>query len=418
MNLNRLAALILGGVLGCAGSGLAAAQTILLTPSFSLSGEYDDNVNLSPTAPQTDLVTVVIPGLRLEGRDHPWYVTLAGSLRGEFFSTRSELNNFGDNGSGNAAVEFRPTPSLTASLTNTLVRSLNPADVDPTTGLTTTGRSVSTNNTLSPTMRYQITPDTLLGLQYSLSMFRSDAPLSRDSDTHTVDSLVEHRLLPQYSMSLRHTFNQFRVEGNPAQNSHQPRLGLAHNFSPTIRLSSENGLLLLDRPDGSTEQTWSSTHRYDQQFRGWALSLSYDRSSRLAGAIGEAGVSQSLTTATSYSITRALTLALNSVLRKTESLGPAGDLRVDSHGIQVNYQPLRSLSMGLQATVSDGRSSNRAVDFRTYSGAVQVSYRLLRWLSIRGGYRLERQEDRAVPSDLGRNVFSLDLTASDQFRVY
>lgn len=433
MKHSRLAPFILGGLLGWGGSASAWAQTILATPSLGVSEQYDDNVNFSSIDPQSDFITAVTPGLRLEVRGHPWSLTASGSVRGEFFADQSELNNFGDNAGGTATLEFRPTPTFGISLTDTVTRTVNPLEIPaerpnavPETGVRVTGRFVSIDNTIAPAMSYQINPLTFLGLRYSLNTFRSDSPLARDSDTHEAGGSVQRQLSPRNTGTLRYTFSNFQVEESPDQDAHDLRLGLIHAFSPTIRVSAEGGPLFLERPDGTTEVTPAGTLRYDQQFRQGSFSIAYDRSAELAGRIGAPSVSDSLTTNTIFPVTRTLTLALNSVFRQTENsaiteteaVARETDLRVFSNGIRIDYTPLRALSLSLDATASEVRSSDRAVDFLTYSAGVQVNYRLVRWLSLQGGYRTERQNDRTGLNDLEKNVFFIGLTAADTFRAY
>ncbi len=417
MKLRRLTGVLLGVGFGWYWSAIASAQTAIVTPSLTLGEEYDDNVRLTPTNRQSDFTTTVTPGLRLEVKDHPWYVTLAASLRGEFFATRSELNNFADNGSGTGTIEFRPTSLLTARLTDTFVRSVIPLEIGPATGLPIIGRSVSTNNTAAQAMSYRISPLTSLNLQYSLGTFRSDSPGARNSDTHAAEFSMQHDLTLRDSATFRYTFNRFEVEGSPDVDTHLPKVGVSHAFSPAIRVTAEAGPLLRETAQGE-EVSWGGTLRYEQQFRLGAFSVSYNRAAGLAGTIGSPGITQSVTTTTNFPLTSTMTLALNSVFSDTESSARPSDLQVFTNGLAINYQPLRLLSMNLQFAASDSRSPDRTVNFSTYSGAFQLNYRLLRWLSLQGGYRFQRQDDMVGPNDLARNVFFLNLAATDQFRAY
>src|SRR3972149_9894378 len=112
----RLGAALLGLTLSGIWSHPAQGQTVTATPSLTVSEEYDDNIRLTPKNPESDFVSAVRPGLRLEAKDHPWYVTLEGSVRGEFFANHSDLNNY-DNQAGSARLEFRPERPFRLSLT-------------------------------------------------------------------------------------------------------------------------------------------------------------------------------------------------------------------------------------------------------------------------------------------------------------
>src|SRR3972149_642113 len=247
-----LLALILWGI----GNGFAWAQTIIATPSLTISEEYDDNINLTSKDPQSDFISAARPGLRLEVKDHPWYVTLGGSLRGELFANHSELNNY-DNQDGIASIEYRPERPFSLSLTDTFTRSTNPATVAPEAGIAT-GRFTATSNAITPAATYQFTPPTGLRLQHSDRLLRSDSSAARDSDTHGATAAVQHQFTPRTSWDISYTFTRFLVEGSPERDSHSPRLGITFAYSPTIKFVSSTGLLFLEQEDGSQEVTLAS----------------------------------------------------------------------------------------------------------------------------------------------------------------
>ncbi len=356
-------------------------------PSLTVSEEYDDNVRLSSTNPESDFLTAIRPRLRLEFIDEPWVVTLAGSTRAEFFARRTELNNTADNLEGSADIQYRAR-RFTLSLTDTFVRSANPGEVDPQTGLILE-RAVSTTNTISPGLSFQLDPLTALRTQYAYRTLSSDSPLARDSTTHDASVALERQLTRTFSGNVSYAFTRFQVEDSPDRDSHSPRLGLTTTYFPTIRLNSNIGLLFVERPDGTTEMTFASATRYDQTFRLGSLSLAYDRNASVGGVLGVSTVTQSVTLAGTLQATRDLTLGLNA--GRTDTSADA---------------------------VSDPRAPSQEIDLRVYNVALRVTYRLLRWLSIEGSYRYQRQEDRVGTRDLERNIFSLGLTVSDQFRLY
>lgn len=379
MKLNRLIPLLLGGILW-GGVDRSWAQTITLSPSLTLSEEYDDNVLLSPTDRQSDFVTSVSPALRLTIAEYPWSVTAAASLRAMYYAERPELNSSTDNRQGSLAIEFHPTPRFTASLTDTVVRSLDPGEVDPEAGVII-GRFPSTRNTVAPAVTYQIDPLTQLRLQYSFSTIRSDSPLARDSDTHEAGLSLQHQFTPRTSGTLRYTFSRIQAEDSPARDAHLPRVGVAHSLSPTTQISADAGPLLIERADGSTEITAGGSLQYAQQFARGSVSVAYERSARVAGVTGEAATSQSLTATVTFFATREASLRLDSGVRTTES-PDAGE------------------------------------DFLIYTAGIGLDYRILRWLSVNGGYRYLRQDDRAGPLNLDRNVVFLGFTASTDVRLY
>jgi len=399
MSLRRLSAPLAGLILCGIGSGSALAQTVLVTPSLSVSESYDDNVRLTPTNRQDDFVTNVIPRLRLEARDYPWYVTFDGSVQAQYYARQTELNTTTDNWTVGGTAGYRLSPTVNLSLTDTYVRSLNTGTVGVQPGVITgpqtsaltgvpsgivTGRFTSTSNTVSPAVSYQITSRTGVNARYSFGTIRSDAPGAVDSDTHEAGLSLEHQLTPRTAGTLSYTFDRFQTKGLPDRDSHSPRIGFVFAYSPTIRFSTDTGVLFVQRADGSEEVTWASSTRYEQAFKQGQLSLGYDRTASVAGVLGIPSVTQTLT-------------------------------------VLASYQPLRDLTLNLQSSLSDIKSSGGGgtrADFLVSSAALRVSYRVLRWLAVEAQYQYLRQEDRSGPLSLDRNVFFFGLTASDQFRVY
>lgn len=382
MQPQRLSALLLGILLGGLGNGVAWAQAFI-TPSLTISEDYDDNIRQTSTKTQSDFVTRVSPGLRLEWKEYPWDVSVAGAFRPEIFARHTDLNTATENRDASAAVEFRPTPLVTLSLAENYIRSVNPETVTPRIRLIP-GRFASTSNTVAPAVTYHLTPLTSARVGYSFDILRSEAPGSADSDTHQGDLSLQHQLTPRTSGTVRYTFTHFQVQGSPEQDAHFPRGGVAFAYSPTIRLSLEAGPLFLERPDGSLQVSWGGTTTYEQEFKQGRFSLGYDRNATVGGLLGAPGITQDLRAALILEPLRRLTVTL------------AGDG---------------------QETVSSGPAPAR-VNFVTASVGLRLTYRVLRWLSVDAGYRYERQDDRTGSLSLKRDVFSLSVTASEQFRAY
>lgn len=382
----------------------------MAVPETTLSAEYDDNIFRAPDA-RADVLTVVRPALRVTATQERVTLSLAGWVRAEFFADHDELNNL-DNWSADASVVYEPVRSLRLALDGGVVSSLDPADVDPETGLVA-GRFASRRTTLTPALDYQFDRPTGLNLRYSFTTFRSDSPVFRDSDKHVVDAAVRRQLVARDTMVLRYSFFHFDVEGRGVQDAHSPRVGLTHAFSPRARLSAEAGPIFLQQPDGGEEVTAGGSLRYEYDLRAGAISAAYERAPDLAGNVEAAGVSQAVTAAARTEVSRELSLGLTALAKETE--GSLRDVRVYAATLAVQYRPpVRSLAVSVDGRV--GRTEG-VVDFLGYSAAFRVTYRLLKWLGIEAGYRFTRQDDRLGGRDFEQSVVSVGLTASEQFRV-
>jgi hypothetical protein len=379
----------------------AAGQKALLTSSLTLAEEYDDNVTLSSTKPQSDFLTVARPGLQLEVTDEAWTLALRLLSRAEKFARRSDLDNAGEQWDANGVLQFRATPNLQTSLTASLVRSLDAGQADPDTGITQ-GRFTTLSTSLTAAANYQIDQRTSVGSRAGYRLLTSDSPQSRNSETRELGASLQRQFDARNAGVLRYSFSQFVFDrsasattatgqagatdsrdGEQSQSSHSGQLGLLHTWSPTVQLSWSSGLSLLERADGTQDAVWNSSQRYNQQFRDVTLSASYDRSVGVAGVIGGAGVNQ--------------VVALTSSWAATAWLAVTVDLRV---------------------TDVQTRGETSDTHIRTYGGTLRVAYRILSWLTIHASYRHSTQSDLIRSSDVQRNIFSIELTASKPQRVY
>lgn len=426
-------ALSIAGALTLSSAGVACGQQMVrISPSLGVSEAYDDNIRLSARNPESDFISVLTPGLRLQIDEQPWSATLDGQLRAEYFARQTELNNYTDNWNGNATVAFRPTQLLTFSLADKFARSLEASAIDPQTGLIL-GRFPSTTNTLTSSVSYQLDRLTETTAQYSLAVFRSESPSALDSDTHTAEVFVKRQLeiLPRDSVSFRYTYTRFEFAETGTQQSHLPKLGLIHAFSPTLRVSGEAGPVFLEQSDGTTERDIGARGRYEQEFKTGSFSLTYERSPQLAGRIGEAGIGWSLTSATTYRFSESFSMHEGSAYSQTTT-GDSSTLRSFTTQAGLDYELRRDMTVGASLMAIDTRSDAgattttggtasgagaTATNFRTYSIDVRFNYRILRWLTLETSYRYFRQDDRSGSNDLQHNVFTVGLTASDQFRA-
>lgn len=378
MSPNRVFALLLTAILG--GGAIPAWGQTTLSPSLTIGEEFDDNIFLESTNPRSDFITTVSPGVRLTVQETLWTVTLAGSARATYYASHPELNTTIGNRQGSLAVEFRPSPRLTVSLTDTLVRDFDPGKVDSETAITR-GRFASTRNTATPVVTYQIDPLTQIRLQYAFTIIRSDSTLVEESDTHEGNVHLRRQFTPRASGTLRYTLSHFRPEQGPSREAHLPRLGFVYDVSPTSQISADAGPLLLETADGSTEISVGGGVQYAQQFSRGSVSIAYERSAQVSGAIGEGTSSQRVTALATVAVTRALTAVLEGAARETEGI-------------------------------------DTPEEFRVYTAGVRLTYQILQWLAANVSYHYLRQDDRAGPEDLDRNIVFVGFTASTDVRVY
>jgi len=375
-----LAALLFAGVLIRLGSGPAQAQSIWVTPSFGLSEDYDTNVTLSPGS-TGDFVTTVKPGVAFRLKDFPFELALSADLSMLFYAKNPDLDTETDNVNASGTFTYEPTRNLKFSVSDGFTRNVNPSLVAPQTNITT-GRFLSTGNTVSPSLTYQFDRLTTGNLQYTLTSYSSSAPGAVSSTTHRGEVGVLRELTPRVSGGLHYIYSLFLESGTQNLDSHSPRLNLVTRLTPTIKVSSDTGPIWIEQSGGSYDLTVATNTQYQQDFEQANIAFGYTRDAGVAGLTGVISTTQSVTATGNYLATRALTVGVTAGWFDSKSVG----------GSSLNTQ--------------------------NYTVGLRLGYRILRWLSLDASYRYYKQTDLSGPNSLDQHVISIGLTASDEFRVY
>ena len=109
---------------------LARAQAgWYLTPSLSLSEEYQSNIFGTSSNEESDFVTRMAPGLILGYFSEPLTFSVSYSIDAEIFAENSELNNFGDNQRAGLIFRYLPDRRWTLGLTGSFVQSEDSGDL-------------------------------------------------------------------------------------------------------------------------------------------------------------------------------------------------------------------------------------------------------------------------------------------------
>ena len=103
---------------------LARAQAgWYLTPSLSLSEEYQSNIFGTSSDEESDFVTRIGPGFTIGYLSEPLTFSINYSIDAEIFAENSELNNFGDNQRTGLNFRYLPDRRWTLGLTGLFLQS-------------------------------------------------------------------------------------------------------------------------------------------------------------------------------------------------------------------------------------------------------------------------------------------------------
>jgi len=251
---------------------------LTLTPSVTISEEYNDNVFLLGGDRTSDLITSVTPGVTL-GIQRPEHRLTAGyNFTAEAFARERELNSpakrhqlFTD-----ASYRFGPRVTLTIAERFIFDRESNVV----TAGGLSAGRQETWRNSLTPAVQWQATPLTSLRLSalYTIQRFQRVSQSDvRNSDTYDLSFGVDHQITRRLTGTANLEFAYLKAGGEPPASTPTARLGFGFRITPTLQGSLSGGPTAVVRR-GNTNVTPAVTGGLQQRFRFGSLGIGYDRS--------------------------------------------------------------------------------------------------------------------------------------------
>lgn len=217
----------------------APAQTgWVILPSFTLAEEFDDNVFVSTTDPQSDFITRMTPGLQLGYRSEPFTLLASGSIDAEIFVNNPELSDAANRKRAALEMKYLPFRLLTVSLNVTYFETNTPSELVPTTGLQL-GRTKATQLAIIPGAIYQITSlDTATA---SYAYFHDTLEGGLDNDTHRVKLGYARQITTLDTGFLNYRLHVFESQQNPTTITNTPTLGWKRQLTPNTVLTLEGG---------------------------------------------------------------------------------------------------------------------------------------------------------------------------------
>jgi hypothetical protein len=247
---------------------------ITLTPSFTLSGEYNDNLFLSSESKTSDAIIGFTPGLTLS-MERPGYRLAAGyNTSAEVYVDNSDLSDWGKRHDFFADFAYQIAPRVSFSLSDRFV--YGQASNAVTSSGVSVGRRDSWRNTLTPRMRWQATPTTALNVTAGYTLLRFDEG-GRDSDTYRLLADVDRRITPRLSGSLGAGVAYIDIKDQSERWTYTPTLGLTYAVTPTLRATVRGGPTIVDRQDEDIEVTPAVSVGLTQTFRFGTLGVGYNR---------------------------------------------------------------------------------------------------------------------------------------------
>ena len=318
---------------------------VTLTPSISVSEEYNDNLFLNNQDRQRDFITGFSPTITLFVNRPSYQVNGGYSFTAELYERESRLNNALNRQSFLGSGLYRATPRLTLTASETYAVNRN-TNLVASQGFAT-GRQESLSNTFGPGLTYQMTPGTSLslGATYGLLRFKGAASdgggtagggTARDSDTYGLQSSLAHVLTPRLTGTIGYGFTYLTVQGQDNSTTHTPTLGGSYRLTPTLTGSVSGGPAITEL-GGETFVSPAATASLVQGLAFGSASARYARSVSAAGGFGGTTDSQSISgTLTLPTLQRGLLVVFDTTYSTAESESSRQTQQVDVKALTLN----------------------------------------------------------------------------------
>ena len=349
-----------------------------LTPSITITGEYNDNIFIDNRNKVSDFIIGFTPGLAL-ALERPTYRLAAGyNFTSEIFTTETDESHAFDRQNFYLDSLWRVDPFLTLSLTDTFVFSTDTNLVGSES--VATGRDRALGNVLAAGVAWQFAPLWLLRGDASWTTERFDDRALVDSDVYRIAPTVERRFSRQLTGDIGYQFGYFDIDREEKTTTHTPRVGVSWQPTATIALTLRGGPSFEIKDGGDSRVAPAVSASYRQRLPFGAIGLAYDREIGTAGGLGGTTDNQ----------------LISAFL----------DVTTLARGLVVQLLPRYS--------IVESPNSSR-IDVQSFTAALQVTYRLTSWMSLLGGYQFFHQRsDSTTPTTAGTTI----ANDADQNRVF
>jgi hypothetical protein len=352
---------------------------LTITPSLTITGEYNDNVNTDNRDRQTDFILGFTPGIAINFERPTYRLTAGYNFTAEIFARERSNDHAFDRQNFWLDTVWRVDPHLTLSLADQLIYSTDTNLIS--TENVSTGRDRSFGNTLGGGVAWQFAPLWTLRTNGGWTAERFHARDLLDSDVYRASLFVDRELTREFSATAGYEFGYFTTDTQPNFTSHTPRVGGAWQPNPTTRLSLTGGPgFLINQDNNDTFVTPIVTATYSQRVPFGLAGLTFDRYFGTASGLGGATVNDYVG---GY-------LTVTTLLRGlTVQLVPRYAIAKSPHG--------------------------ERVDIRAFTGALYAIYRLTDVIALVGGYQyFHQRSDSTARTLIGTPI----ATDADQNRVF
>jgi hypothetical protein len=325
---------------------------LTLTPSLSVSEEFNDNIFSDNQNREWDFITGFTPALTLHVNQPGYQLSAGYSFTADVYARESRLNSAFARQNFLATGFYQLTQGLTVTASDAFTYDRNSNRV--TTQNFSTGSQESWTNHFAPGLSWQMTPRNNLSLGATYGLLRySGAGSAVDSDTYGFHVTLTHAFTSRFSGNIGYNFTFLNLRVGDDSTTHSPTVGFSYALTPTLSASITGGASITEL-GGDTFVNPTGTLSLVQVFSFGSASLQYHRGISVAGGFGGTNDTQ----------TASGTLAISTLLK----------------GLVVVFQPSYNESNSVNSAQS------QSVDVKSVTVFLGATYQIARYTSLFGGY--------------------------------
>jgi hypothetical protein len=347
-----------------------ARAPLTLTPTFTVTEEYNDNILLDNRDKRWDLITGFTPGLALNWESPVHRLNAAYSFTSEIYARNHEFDDALARQNFTLDSFYRFDPTVTVSLTDVFTSDNNTNAIGRE-GIAT-GRTRSYGNTLAPGVVWRIDDVWTSRTTASYTTERFSGGQLQNSTVYRIETDLDRRITTRLTGTAGYEFEYIDVQPDRAT-VHTPRVGFSYQITETITVAANGGPAFVLEERHSMLVTPVARATYTQRVFFGSFGFSFDRSIGVAGGLGG----------------------------PTEDTSVGGTVRVTTL--------LKGLVLSFAPTYTIAKSTD--IDERAVTVPLQATYRVTPWLALVGAYQFFRQ--RSGSTGVGTDL----ATDADQNRV-
>ncbi|MFO7766137.1 MAG: TIGR03016 family PEP-CTERM system-associated outer membrane protein [Pelovirga sp.] len=392
----------------------AAWSAVEVTPRFTLSQEYNDNIFLRESNRESDWITTVEPGLNLDYDQRSLEMSLDYSLRYRFYNsnTSEDQDKFRDVQRGAADLLFFGGRPFTLRATGTISReTLNERDRDLEFN-DTVDRSTVYRLSVTPEYRLRLgsTASAVFGYTFNLVDYADRA--GDDYIEHVGRTTIEKNISANLDVWGRYQYTEHDNDDNLEDfDRHEASVGGRYQLGARTSLSAMVGRSKVEYDSGlDAENTIWSTDLTYMLTSSVTLALLYNQDYQVTATDG---LSRSREARFSTIFDRPLTSVTTEVFWR--ELDFVRDDRVDeSYGVNLGLSRQLSQAFTFGTDAGYERADNRGPDekFHRYTFGANLGFDYRRFVTTLG-YRYRLNDSDISGNDYYNNIVT--LTGSIRF---